>query len=104
MELIRDADAAMYESKRRGRNSFSRHPRHSPPTPPPACCNWKPVCARLLSMVNSCLHHQPMIQCPSDRRIVAVEALVRSKTAADGSDALVGHRLNDPFPSWKTPA
>jgi len=81
-ELIRDADAAMYESKRRGRNSFSFFTQAFTSD----ATNRLQLETRLRRAVEQgefTLHYQPQLRL-SDHRIVALEALVRLK-APDGS-------------------
>ena len=55
MELIRDADAAMYESSDAAATASASIPRHSPPTPPPRL----QLETRLRQAVNSCCTISP---------------------------------------------
>ncbi|MDE2433393.1 MAG: EAL domain-containing protein [Burkholderiales bacterium] len=90
MELIRDADAAMYESKRRGRNSFSFYTA-SFTTDANTRLQLETRLRRAVEHEEFVLHYQPMVQV-SDRRIVAVEALVRLRheNESESSDPLLG--------------
>lgn len=97
MELIRDADAAMYESKRRGRNSFSFYT-SSFTTDATTRLQLETRLRQAVEHEEFLLHYQPMIRL-SDRRIVAVEALVRLRgAAADGPDALLAIGPNEFIP------
>ena len=83
-ELIRNADAAMYESKRRGRNSFNFYTEAFTAV----ATNRLQMETRLRRAVEHdefTLHYQPMVNLATGQ-IVALEALVRLKTPA-GSDA-----------------
>ncbi len=84
MELIRDADAAMYESKRRGRNSFSFYT-SSFTTDATTRLQLETRLRRAVEHGEFVLHYQPMVRM-TDRRIVAIEALVRLKNG-DATEA-----------------
>ncbi|MGE5451793.1 MAG: EAL domain-containing protein [Acidobacteriota bacterium] len=86
MELIRDADAAMYESKRRGRNSFSFYT-SSFTSDATTRLQLETRLRRAVEHGEFVLHYQPMVRM-TDRRIVAVEALVRLKNGGDQDLAL----------------
>jgi diguanylate cyclase (GGDEF)-like protein/PAS domain S-box-containing protein len=77
-ELIRDADAAMYESKRRGRNNFSFYTA-SFTTDATSRLQMETRLRRAVEHGEFVLHYQPLVRL-TDRRIVALEALVRLKT------------------------
>ncbi|WP_375184939.1 EAL domain-containing protein [Aquabacterium sp.] len=74
-DLIRNADAAMYESKRRGRNSFSFYT-ESFTSDATSRLLLETRLRRAMEQGDFLLHYQPQIRL-SDRRITAVEALVR---------------------------
>lgn len=78
MELLRDADAAMYESKRRGRNSFSFYT-SSFTTDATTRLQLETRLRRAVEHNEFVLHYQPMVRA-HDRRVVGVEALVRLKS------------------------
>ncbi|MDE2400623.1 MAG: EAL domain-containing protein [Burkholderiales bacterium] len=80
-ELIRDADAAMYESKRRGRNSFSFYT-ESFTSDATSRLHLETRLRRAVEHGEFVLHYQPMVRL-TDRRVMALEALVRLK-APDG--------------------
>ncbi len=85
-ELIRDADAAMYESKRRGRNSFSFYTEAFTSD----ATNRLQLETRLRRAVEHSefvLHYQPLVRL-GDRRVIALEALVRLKTPEGAMDCL----------------
>lgn len=85
-ELIRNADAAMYESKRRGRNSFNFYTEAFTAV----ATNRLQMETRLRRAVEHdefTLHYQPMVNLATGQ-IVALEALVRLKTPAGGDAAL----------------
>jgi len=83
-ELVRNADAAMYESKRRGRNSFSFYT-EAFTSDATSRLQLETRLRRAVEHGEFVLHYQPMIRL-SDRKITAVEALVRLKAPA-GTDA-----------------
>nr|WP_236651233.1 EAL domain-containing protein [Aquabacterium fontiphilum] len=83
-ELVRNADAAMYESKRRGRNSFSFYT-SAFTSDANSRLQLETRLRRAVELGEFVLHYQPMVRV-SDHRVVAVEALVRLK-APEGSDA-----------------
>ncbi len=74
-ELIRNADAAMYESKRRGRNSFSFYT-ESFTSDATSRLLLETRLRRAMEQGDFLLHYQPQMRL-SDRRVTAVEALVR---------------------------
>ncbi|MDO9238083.1 MAG: EAL domain-containing protein [Aquabacterium sp.] len=80
-ELVRNADAAMYESKRRGRNSFSFYT-EAFTSDATSRLQLETRLRRAVEHGEFVLHYQPMIRL-SDRKITALEALVRLKTPAD---------------------
>ncbi len=85
-ELIRNADAAMYESKRRGRNSFNFYTEAFTAV----ATNRLQLETRLRRAVEHdefTLHYQPMVNLATGQ-IVALEALVRLKTPAGGDATL----------------
>ena len=84
-ELIRNADAAMYDSKRRGRNSFSFYT-ESFTSDATSRLLLETRLRRAMEEGDFLLHYQPQIRL-SDRRVTAVEALVRLR-APSGNDAL----------------
>ncbi|RZL01193.1 MAG: EAL domain-containing protein [Rubrivivax sp.] len=77
-ELIRDADAAMYESKRRGRNNFSFYT-SSFTTDATSRLHMETRLRRAVEHGEFVLHYQPLVRL-ADRKVVALEALVRLKT------------------------
>jgi diguanylate cyclase (GGDEF)-like protein/PAS domain S-box-containing protein len=79
-ELVRNADAAMYEAKRRGRNSFSFYT-PSFTTDANERLRVETVLRRAVENQAFTLHYQPMVRL-RDRRVTAVEALVRLTPAA----------------------
>jgi len=83
-ELVRNADAAMYESKRRGRNSFSFYT-EAFTSDATTRLQLETRLRRAVEHGEFVLHYQPMIRL-SDRKVTAVEALVRLK-APSGTDA-----------------
>lgn len=85
-ELVRNADAAMYESKRRGRNSFSFYT-SAFTTDANSRLQLETRLRRAVELGEFVLHYQPMVRM-SDHRVVAVEALVRLK-APEGADAAI---------------
>jgi diguanylate cyclase (GGDEF)-like protein/PAS domain S-box-containing protein len=80
-ELVRNADAAMYESKRRGRNNFNFYT-ESFTSDATQRLQMETLLRRALENSEFTLHYQPMIRL-SDRRVIAVEALVRLTTEAE---------------------
>lgn len=88
MELIRDADAAMYESKRRGRNSFSFYT-SSFTTDATTRLQLETRLRQAVEHGDFVLHYQPMVTV-TDRKVVAVEALVRLKNN-QANDAHLPH-------------
>jgi diguanylate cyclase (GGDEF)-like protein/PAS domain S-box-containing protein len=79
--LIRAADSAMYQAKASGRGSYALYPGGSGSDP-----DLLSVTARLRRAVTQeelVLHYQPIFRVP-DRRLVAVEALVRWNDPARG--------------------
>ena len=83
-ELIRNADAAMYESKRRGRNNFNFYTEAFTAV----ATNRLQMETRLRRAVEHdefTLHYQPMVNIATGE-VVALEALVRLKTPS-GDDA-----------------
>ena len=85
-ELIRDADAAMYESKRRGRNSFSFFTQ-SFTSDATHRLQLETRLRRAVEHGEFVLHYQPQVRL-SDNRVVALEALVRLKSPDGGADTL----------------
>jgi diguanylate cyclase (GGDEF)-like protein/PAS domain S-box-containing protein len=79
-DLVRNADAAMYESKRRGRNAFHFYT-EAFTTEANSRLQLETRLRQAVEHGEFVLHYQPMIRL-SDRSIVAVEALVRLKTPA----------------------
>lgn len=82
-ELVRNADAAMYESKRRGRNNFSFYSSNFT-TDANSRLQLETRLRRAVELGEFVLHYQPMVRI-SDHRVVSVEALVRLK-APEGQD------------------
>ncbi len=80
-ELVRNADAAMYESKRRGRNSFSFYT-EAFTSDATSRLQLETRLRRAVEHGEFVLHFQPMIRL-EDRRVTAVEALVRLKAPTD---------------------
>jgi diguanylate cyclase (GGDEF)-like protein/PAS domain S-box-containing protein len=80
-ELVRNADAAMYESKRRGRNSFSFYT-EAFTSDATTRLQLETRLRKAVEYGEFVLHFQPMIRL-SDRKVTAVEALVRLKTPTD---------------------
>jgi diguanylate cyclase (GGDEF)-like protein/PAS domain S-box-containing protein len=85
-ELIRNADAAMYESKRRGRNNFSFYT-EAFTSDATSRLQLETRLRRAVEHGEFELHYQPMLRL-SDRRITAVEALVRLRSPA-GSEGFM---------------
>jgi diguanylate cyclase (GGDEF)-like protein/PAS domain S-box-containing protein len=85
-ELVRNADAAMYESKRRGRNNFNFYT-EAFTSDATSRLQLETRLRRAVEHGEFVLHYQPMVRL-SDRRITAVEALVRLK-APGGADAVL---------------
>jgi diguanylate cyclase (GGDEF)-like protein/PAS domain S-box-containing protein len=83
-ELVRNADAAMYESKRRGRNSFSFYT-ESFTSDATSRLQLETRLRKAVEYGEFALHYQPMIRL-SDRKVTAVEALVRLKTPSSDGD------------------
>jgi len=81
-DLVRNADAAMYESKRRGRNSFHFYT-EAFTTEANTRLQLETRLRQAVEHGEFMLHYQPMMRL-SDRSVVAVEALVRLK--APGSE------------------
>ncbi len=73
--LVRSADAAMYESKRRGRNNFCFYT-EALTADATLRLRMETLLRRAVEHREFTLHYQPMVRL-SDRKIVAVEALVR---------------------------
>ena len=80
-ELVRNADAAMYESKRRGRNNFSFYTQAFT-TDATQRLQMETLLRRAVENSEFTLHYQPMVRL-SDRRVIAVEALVRLTTPGE---------------------
>jgi len=88
-ELVRNADAAMYDSKRRGRNAFSFYTQ-SFTTDATERLRLETLLRRAVETQAFALHYQPMVRL-RDRRVTAVEALVRlAPTAYDGQASPLG--------------
>ncbi len=88
-ELVRNADAAMYDSKRRGRNAFSFYTQ-SFTTDATERLRLETLLRRAVEESAFTLHYQPMVRL-RDRRVTAVEALVRLAPAAyDGQASPLG--------------
>jgi diguanylate cyclase (GGDEF)-like protein/PAS domain S-box-containing protein len=83
-DLVRNADAAMYESKRRGRNSFSFYT-EAFTSDATSRLQLETRLRRAVEHGEFVLHYQPMVNL-GERQIVALEALVRLKAPA-GADA-----------------
>lgn len=79
-ELVRNSDAAMYESKRRGRNSFSFYT-ESFTSDATTRLQLETRLRRAVEHDEFVLHYQPMVSLTT-RQTVAVEALVRLKSPA----------------------
>jgi diguanylate cyclase (GGDEF)-like protein/PAS domain S-box-containing protein len=73
--LIRNADAAMYESKRRGRNHFCFYT-EAFTADATRRLQMETLLRRAVEHREFTLHFQPMVRM-SDRKVIAVEALVR---------------------------
>ena len=88
-ELVRNADAAMYESKRRGRNNFSFYT-EAFTTDANLRLQMETLLRRAVEHSEFTLHYQPMVRL-SDRKVIAVEALVRLNPSdpAHGSGATI---------------
>lgn len=82
-ELVRNADAAMYESKRRGRNNFSFFTSNFT-TNANSRLQLETRLRRAVELGEFVLHYQPMVRI-SDHQVVAVEALVRLRSP-EGTD------------------
>ncbi len=78
-ELVRNADAAMYESKRRGRNNFSFYTQAFT-AEATLRLQMETLLRRAVEHSEFTLHYQPMVRL-SDRKVIALEALVRLNTA-----------------------
>jgi diguanylate cyclase (GGDEF)-like protein/PAS domain S-box-containing protein len=88
-ELVRNADAAMYDSKRRGRNAFSFYTQAFT-TDATERLRLETLLRRAVERSAFKLHYQPMIRL-SDRRVTAVEALVRlNAEATEGHGSPLG--------------
>ena len=88
-ELVRNADAAMYDSKRRGRNAFSFYTQ-SFTTDATERLRLETLLRRAVEERAFTLNYQPMVRL-RDRRVTAVEALVRLAPAAyDGQASPLG--------------
>ena len=74
-ELIRDADAAMYQAKRQGRNAF-RFYTESMTSQATGRLQLETRLRRAVELREFVLHYQPMVNM-ADRRVVGLEALVR---------------------------
>jgi diguanylate cyclase (GGDEF)-like protein/PAS domain S-box-containing protein len=74
-ELIRDADAAMYQAKRQGRNAF-RFYTESMTSQATDRLQMETRLRRAVEQREFALHYQPIVRI-SDRKVVGVEALVR---------------------------
>jgi diguanylate cyclase (GGDEF)-like protein len=85
-ELIRDADAAMYESKRRGRNNFSFYT-SAFTTDATSRLHLETRLRRAVEHGEFVLHYQPLVRL-TDRKVVALEALVRLKTPEGALETL----------------
>jgi len=87
-ELVRNADAAMYESKRRGRNNFSFYTQAFT-TEATLRLQMETLLRRAVEHSEFTLHYQPMVRL-SDRKVIAVEALVRLNTAGQHTEGTHG--------------
>ena len=85
-ELVRNADAAMYESKRRGRNSFSFYT-EAFTSDATSRLQLETRLRRAVEHGEFVLHYQPMVRL-SDRKVTAVEALVRLRAPAEADACL----------------
>ncbi len=85
-ELVRNADAAMYESKRRGRNSFSFYT-ESFTSDATSRLQLETRLRRAVEHGEFVLHYQPMISLAT-RKVTAVEALVRLRTPSESDVCL----------------
>ncbi|MBI2732604.1 MAG: EAL domain-containing protein [Aquabacterium sp.] len=85
-ELVRNADAAMYESKRRGRNSFSFYT-ESFTSDATSRLQLETRLRRAVEHGEFVLHFQPMISLAT-RKVTAVEALVRLRTPTESDVCL----------------
>ncbi|MBI5927354.1 MAG: EAL domain-containing protein [Aquabacterium sp.] len=85
-ELVRNADAAMYESKRRGRNSFSFYT-EAFTSDATSRLQLETRLRRAVEHGEFVLHYQPMINLET-RRVTAVEALVRLKAPTESDVCL----------------
>jgi diguanylate cyclase (GGDEF)-like protein/PAS domain S-box-containing protein len=85
-ELIRNADAAMYESKRRGRNSFSFYT-EAFTSDATLRLQLETRLRRAVEHNEFALHYQPLVRL-RDRRVIAVEALVRLRNPVGSDPAL----------------
>ena len=84
-ELVRNADAAMYDSKRRGRNAFSFYTQAFT-TDATERLRLETLLRRAVEERAFTLNYQPMVRL-RDRRVTAVEALVRLAPAAYNGQA-----------------
>jgi diguanylate cyclase (GGDEF)-like protein/PAS domain S-box-containing protein len=80
-ELVRNADAAMYESKRRGRNSFSFYT-EAFTSDATSRLQLETRLRRAVELGEFVLHFQPMLNLAT-RKVTAVEALVRLKAPTE---------------------
>ncbi|MFY9459874.1 MAG: EAL domain-containing protein [Aquabacterium commune] len=87
-ELVRNADAAMYESKRRGRNNFSFYTQAFT-TEATLRLQMETLLRRAVEHSEFTLHYQPMVRL-SDRKVIALEALVRLNTAGQHTAGTLG--------------
>jgi diguanylate cyclase (GGDEF)-like protein/PAS domain S-box-containing protein len=95
-ELIRNADAAMYESKRRGRNSFSFYT-ESFTSDANSRLQLETRLRRAVELGEFVLHYQPMIDLAT-RQVTAVEALVRLKAPSEADACLPSVNPNQFIP------
>jgi EAL domain-containing protein (putative c-di-GMP-specific phosphodiesterase class I) len=93
-ELVRNADAAMYQSKRRGRNSFSFYT-EAFTTDATSRLQLETRLRQAVELGEFVLHYQPMM-CLKERKIVALEALVRLR-APDNANACLPSISPDEF-------